>query len=90
MLISLRLEANRSPTQKQNMEIIMHSSPSSPDALITLSTLVEMLQRSRASLYRDIKRGEFPKQIKLGNSSRWIRSEVEDYLAKLTASRDDN
>jgi predicted DNA-binding transcriptional regulator AlpA len=70
------------------MEIPMRATPSGSDALITMSTLVAMLQRSRASLYRDIERGTFPKQVKLGKSSRWIRSEVEDHIAKLASKRD--
>jgi predicted DNA-binding transcriptional regulator AlpA len=45
------------------------------DRLVRISTLVELLDRSRASLYRDIQRGDFPKPSKLGGSSRWRMSE---------------
>ncbi|MEX6282192.1 helix-turn-helix transcriptional regulator [Providencia hangzhouensis] len=30
--------------------------------------------------YKLIQDGEFPKPIKLGRSSRWLKSEVEDWL----------
>ncbi|EAP7891407.1 AlpA family phage regulatory protein, partial [Salmonella enterica] len=32
--------------------------------------------------YKLIKDGEFPKPIKLGRSSRWLRSEVETWFQK--------
>ncbi|EMX6285286.1 MULTISPECIES: helix-turn-helix transcriptional regulator [Providencia] len=38
--------------------------------------------------YKLIQEGEFPKPIKLGRSSRWLKSEVEQWLqARLVASR---
>ncbi|SUC19809.1 phage regulatory protein [Proteus mirabilis] len=38
--------------------------------------------------YKLIQDGEFPKPIKLGRSSRWLKSEVEDWLqARIAESR---
>ncbi|MBI6189110.1 AlpA family transcriptional regulator [Providencia rettgeri] len=38
--------------------------------------------------YKLIQEGEFPKPIKLGRSSRWLKSEVEQWLqTRLVASR---
>ncbi|MEY0436789.1 helix-turn-helix transcriptional regulator, partial [Providencia huaxiensis] len=38
--------------------------------------------------YKLIQDGEFPKPIKLGRSSRWLKSEVEHWLnERITASR---
>jgi predicted DNA-binding transcriptional regulator AlpA len=65
----------------------MHDGKHMPDNLITVSALVEMLQRSRASIYRDIKRGTFPKPLKLGSSSRWRRSEIAAYIEGLAENR---
>ena len=50
------------------------------DVLLDLKAVCEILSRSKASIYRDIKAKRFPKQVKLGGSSRWRRSEV---LAKV-------
>lgn len=44
---------------------------SSPDKLVIIITVYELLCRSRASIYRDIQRGDFPKPIKLDQSLRW-------------------
>ncbi|MGX8949559.1 helix-turn-helix transcriptional regulator [Providencia stuartii] len=41
--------------------------------------------------YKLIQDGEFPKPIKLGRSSRWLRSEVEQWLqARIDESRGGN
>lgn len=55
--------------------------------LVRISKIVEMLQRSRASIYRDIQKGEFPKPLKIGNSSRWLLAEIQDYVAACGQSR---
>ncbi|MDV7143612.1 AlpA family phage regulatory protein [Tropicimonas sp. TH_r6] len=53
------------------------------DQLVSIHTIVEALGRSKASVYRDIKRGAFPKQVKIGGSSRWRLSEVDRFIAGL-------
>ena len=53
----------------------MHTT-SKPEGRIGISTIVEILQRSRASLYRDTKNEALPKPLKLGHSSRRKMSEV--------------
>ncbi|WP_165808294.1 helix-turn-helix transcriptional regulator [Tritonibacter mobilis] len=40
------------------------------DRLVDIDTVCRALSRSRASIYRDIKRGDFPQPIKRGGSSR--------------------
>ncbi|ARA38726.1 AlpA family transcriptional regulator [Providencia stuartii] len=41
--------------------------------------------------YKLIQDGEFPKPIKLGRSSRWLKSEVEQWLqARIDESREGN
>lgn len=47
------------------------------DSLVDISTVCAVLRRSPASIYRDIKKGEFPKPLKLGGSSRWRQSDLE-------------
>ena len=62
--------------------------PAKPaDTLVRISTLVEMLQRSRASIYRDIQRGEFPKPLKQGRSSRWMLSEIIAHIEARSNAR---
>ena len=49
--------------------------------IIKLSEVKGVVPLSTASIYRLIKKGEFPKQIKLSErSSGWILEEVEQWL----------
>jgi predicted DNA-binding transcriptional regulator AlpA len=40
-----------------------------------------------ATLYRGIRLGRFPRPIKVGGSSRWLRAECEAALAKMVEGR---
>ena len=43
---------------------------------------------SKSKLYREIQAGHIPKPMKLGyRMSRWLESDIDDYLAKMNASR---
>jgi len=56
--------------------------------LLSLSSLIEYLDgRSRASIYRDISEGRLPAPIKLGGSSRWLKSEIDAKLAEAADRR---
>lgn len=51
------------------------------DVLVDLKTVCRSLCRSRASIYRDIERGTFPRPIKIGHSSRWRLSDLRAVIA---------
>lgn len=51
------------------------------DRLVNIKTVCATLDRSRASIYRDIKRGDFPEPIKQGHSSRWRVSDLNQIIA---------
>ncbi|WP_025313402.1 helix-turn-helix transcriptional regulator [Roseicyclus elongatus] len=44
------------------------------DVLLPITTVCEIVARSKASIYRDIERGTFPPPQKQGRSSRWRHS----------------
>jgi prophage regulatory protein len=49
--------------------------------IIKKPTVIKLSTLSSATIYRLIKKGEFPKQIKLSErSSGWLLSEVEQWL----------
>ena len=50
------------------------------DRLATINEVCSILCRSRASIYRDIKRGAFPKPKKLNGSSRWRLSDIKSVV----------
>lgn len=57
------------------------------DPLLTIDGVVTILGRSRASIYRDIQRGEFPAALKLGGSSRWRAADVQAHIDTKVAER---
>ena len=55
---------------------------------LSLRSLIEYLDgRSKAAIYRDCAEGRLPTPIKIGGSSRWIRSEVDAKLAEAADQR---
>ena len=57
--------------------------------IIKLSAVVKLSALSSATIYRLIKKGEFPKQLKLSErSSGWLLSEVEQWLDDKANARD--
>ncbi|MCH9739832.1 MAG: AlpA family transcriptional regulator [Epsilonproteobacteria bacterium] len=59
--------------------------------IIKLPDVVKLSSLSSASIYRLIKKGEFPKQIKLSErSSGWLLSEVEQWLDSKVSAREVN
>lgn len=41
-----------------------------------------------ATIYAEIKAGRFPKPVKFGRSSRWVESEIEEWIAARVRERD--
>lgn len=50
------------------------------DQFVDMVFITRLLHVSDKWIYKLIKDGAFPKPIKLGRSSRWLKSEVENWL----------
>lgn len=57
------------------------------DEYVTIGWVKDYTKMGRTSIYAGINAGILPKQIKIGRSSRWLRSEVEAAIAKLASQR---
>lgn len=58
------------------------------DKMVDMAFITEFTELSDKWFYKLIQDGLFPKPIKLGRSSRWLKSEVEDWVQKrITESR---
>ena len=53
------------------------------DRLLTLSDVENCTGFRKSSLYAFISNKKFPPPIKIGRSSRWLSSEVQDWIYKL-------
>ncbi len=67
--------------------------PGTPDdtkfweTFITLREVMGEIKKSKSSIYREMRRGQFPQRRKLGATSRviWLRSEIEAWKAAVAA-----
>lgn len=58
------------------------------DKMVDMAFITEYTGCSDKWFYKLIQDGFFPKPIKLGRSSRWLKSEVEDwFFERIAASR---
>ncbi|EMX6282454.1 AlpA family transcriptional regulator [Providencia rettgeri] len=58
------------------------------DKLVDIKFITQLTGLTDKWFYKLIKDGDFPKPIKLGRSSRWLKSEVEIWLqARIFESR---
>ena len=59
------------------------------DIILRLPRVSEITGLGRSSIYDAIQRGEFPRPLKLGmRASGWRMSEVQQWIARQTARRD--
>ena len=58
--------------------------------LITIAELrLKLANRSRASIYRDIERGDIPKPMKIGRSVYWEETQISEHIRKLMEASND-
>ncbi|HXB77795.1 MAG TPA: AlpA family phage regulatory protein [Bradyrhizobium sp.] len=43
---------------------------------------------NKATIWRKLKAGEFPRPVKVGNRLAWVETEIDDYIKTLIAARD--
>lgn len=75
--------SNPSPFQlseKLTMTIQTTDIPLLNDQFIDMKFITKLTGLTDKWFYKLIQDGEFPKPIKLGRSSRWLRSEIEQWL----------
>ncbi|TNF67269.1 MAG: AlpA family transcriptional regulator [Gammaproteobacteria bacterium] len=60
------------------------------NSILRLPQVISVTNLSRATIYRLINQGEFPRQIKLGErSSGWVQDEINQWLESRIHARDE-
>lgn len=59
-------------------------------ALFTFVILSSYVGMGRSRIYALIDEGEFPPPIKIGRSSRWLKSEIDSWITEQAAARQSN
>lgn len=52
------------------------------EKIIRLPKVKKMVGLGTTAIYEKMKRGEFPKQIKLGRLSGWVESEIQAWISQ--------
>lgn len=66
------------------LHILPDVAPSSPDALLRLPAVREMVGLSRSEIYRRIESGRFPRPVRLGdNAVAWRLSDLQRWISEL-------
>jgi prophage regulatory protein len=47
------------------------------------------IPHGRAQLWRLVKAGKFPAPVKVGSRNCWVEAEIDEYIERLIAKRDD-
>ncbi len=63
------------------------SPPSFPPALLAFEPLSHYVGFGRSRIYQLIGAGEFPQPLKIGKSSRWVKAEIDAWIANQSAQR---
>jgi len=50
------------------------------EKLLTINELANIVGFRKSTIYKFIKKGKFPKQIKIGKSSRWKLSDIQNWI----------
>ena len=58
-----------------------------PPALFDCDNLSAYVDFGRSRIYQLIKAGDFPKPIKFGKSSRWLRADIDAWIAQQVAAQ---
>lgn len=62
-------------------------STESEASLLTIDQVATRLSLSSRGVWRLISEGQFPRPIKIGRLSRWITSDIADYLKRISKLR---
>ncbi|MER9168937.1 AlpA family phage regulatory protein [Mesorhizobium australicum] len=55
-----------------------------PGQLLSFHDVFAVTRLSRATVYRLVQAGKFPKPVKVGFSTRWTKASIETWLAETT------
>ena len=63
-------------------------SHSTLQVLFTFAVLAVYVAMGRSRIYALIDEGKFPSPIKIGRSSRWLKAEIDAWIAEQVAARE--
>lgn len=65
----------------------MDPKTSPPITILRLQSVAARVGMGRSWIYREVAAGRFPQQIKIGSSTGWASTEIDEWLSNLVAAR---
>jgi prophage regulatory protein len=59
-----------------------------PKRLISLPEVMRKTASCRASVYKRVASGQFPRPVKIGRSTRWLEAEIDRWIDAAAHARD--
>ena len=76
--------------QPMDIEIAELLGDGASDRMLRLPDVLRRMGVSRPTIYRMIKKGEFPKPARFGGSSVWPESDINRFQQKILRARNDS
>lgn len=67
---------------------VRSGSSASARLLLSIQEVSHAVNRGKTSLYEMMKNGDFPKAVKVGASTRWLASDIEQWISSLKNEED--
>lgn len=77
------------PQHQSTTSFATHKATEPHSLAYPISVVSKKIWICRSGIYQLIQQNKFPKPIKIGRSSRWLATELEDWIAKQVSIRDE-
>ena len=84
---SVDREIGRADRETDGHAHVASTPPGVGPEFLTVEEVSTLINRSRSSIYDYEKKGQFPERVKIGASSRWLKTEVHAWIAEQAAKR---
>lgn len=65
----------------------MGAAENMPEVLLKLEQVEAQTGMKKSYIYREMKKGTFPRACKIGHGTRWMQSDVQRWIAALAPSK---
>lgn len=59
---------------------------SKPERMLKLKDVIDQVGYGKTAIYKRVKDGTFPAPVNVGYASRWLESEIQEWIAKQVAA----
>lgn len=68
--------------------MIIEAAPADETKFIRMRDVLDSVPVSRPTIYRMMSRNEFPRAIRIGSTSFWVKAEVDEWMQRKIETRE--